>query len=119
MIARGDDSIPAAAAGAGLSHASLPPQADRHRAGRLGADPYEIAQRYALGHIPRDEMIAALAAWPYEQDFIPSNYWDDLGISPAGAFGPTVGRALDDGLLTDTDYDAILDAIAHYGRWMA
>ncbi len=64
-------------------------------------------------------MIAALAAWPYEQDFIPSNYWDDLGISPAGAFDPTVGRALDDGLLTDTDYDAILNAIAHYGRWIS
>lgn len=86
--------------------------AERHPAGRLGADPYEIAQRYALGQIPRDETIAVLAAWPYEQDFVPSHYWDDLGISPAGAFGPTVGRALREGLLNDTDYDAILDAMA-------
>jgi len=62
--------------------------------GRFGANPYEVAQRYALGQIPRDEMIAALAAWPYEQDFVPSNYWDDLGISPEDGFENTVGRAL-------------------------
>ncbi len=79
---------------------------------RLDANPYEIAQRYALGQIPRDEMIAALAAWPYEEDFVPANYWDDLGISPEGAFGPTVGRALREGLLSDDDYDAILDGMA-------
>jgi hypothetical protein len=86
--------------------------AQRRRAGRLGADPYEIAQRYALGQIPRDEMIAALAAWPYGEDFVPSNYWDDIGVSPQDSFSRTVGRAFDDGLLSDEDYDAILDAMA-------
>src|SRR6266545_5743329 len=42
-------------------------QAQRRRAGRLGADPYEIAQRYALGEIPRDAMLAALTSWAYEE----------------------------------------------------
>jgi len=76
------------------------------------ANPYEIAQRYALGHIPRDDMITALAAWPYALDFVPSNYWDDLGISPEDGFENTIGRAFDDGLLTDDDCDAILAAMA-------
>jgi hypothetical protein len=85
--------------------------AARRRAGRLGADPYEITQRYALGEIPRPEMIAALATWSYEQDWVPSSYWDDIGISPDGGFENTVGRAFDDGLLSDEDYNAILDAM--------
>jgi hypothetical protein len=87
-------------------------QLQRRAGGRLGGDPYEIAQRYALGQIPREEMIAALAAWPYEQDFVPSDYWDDVGVSPERGFENTVGRAFDDGLLSDDDYNAILDAMA-------
>ncbi len=87
-------------------------QAARHPPGSLGADPYEIAQRYALGEIPRDETIAVLAAWPYEQDFVPKHYWDDLGVSPEGGFRRTVGRAHREGLLSGTDYDAILHAMA-------
>lgn len=91
-------------------------QAQRRRAGQLGADPYEIAQRYALGEIPRDQMIAALASWPYEWPPAtpagPLGAWDDsVAVSPEGSFTRTVGRAFDDGLLSDEDYEAILDAM--------
>jgi hypothetical protein len=86
--------------------------AQRRREGRLGADPYEIAQRYALGEISWEETLAALASWPYEEDFAPTDYWDDIGVSPEGGFRHTVGRAFDDGLLSDEEYDAILDAMA-------
>jgi predicted transcriptional regulator len=80
--------------------------------GQLGADPYEIAQRYAVADITRQEMLDALIAWPYEPETPHAGYWDDVGIAASGGFSLTVGRALDNGLISDEDYDTILRAIA-------
>jgi transposase-like protein len=80
----------------------------------LGADPYEIAQRYAAGDITREQMHDALVAWPYERDStLDGDYWDktDPGAAQAGTFSATVGQALTDGLLSDEEYDAILDGL--------
>lgn len=91
--------------------------AARREAGRLGADPYEIAQRYALGQIGHEDMIAALIAWPYdeppESQPGPLGAWEDGVVPlPEGSFERTVGRAFDDGLISAEDYESILRAIA-------
>ena len=88
----------------------------RRLGGRLGADPYEIAQRYALGEIPRDAMIAALISWPYEEPpelaAGPLGPWEDGVVPlPEGSFERTVGRAFDDGLLDEAAYETVLRAL--------
>jgi hypothetical protein len=91
--------------------------AQRRRAGRLGADPYEIAQRYALGEISRDAMLDALTSWTYEEPpqvpAGPLGAWEDGVVPlPEGSFERTVQRAFDDGLLDGEEYETILRAIA-------
>lgn len=81
-------------------------------AGQPGRDPYEIAQRYALGQIPREQMLRALISWPYEQDFVPEDYWDEIGVDPEGGFERTTTRAFRDGLLSDADYEEILRGLS-------
>jgi transposase-like protein len=86
----------------------------QHGPRALGADPYEIAQRYAAGDITREQMHAALVAWPYQRDStLDGDYWDktDPGAAKDATFSATVGRALSDGLLSDAEYDAILDGL--------
>jgi hypothetical protein len=92
-------------------------QAQRRRAGRLGADPYEIAQRYALGEISRDAMLEALTSWAYEEPSEippgPLGAWEDgVALLPDGSFERTVQRAFDDGLLDSEEYETILRALA-------
>ena len=67
-----------------------------------------MAERYALGEISRDELRATLSAWPYAPEREMTDYWDDIGITPEGSLEATVGRAFDDGLIDDGDYDAIV-----------
>ncbi|PPK94740.1 hypothetical protein CLV92_107243 [Kineococcus xinjiangensis] len=73
-------------------------------------EPYAIAHRYAAGELSWDEALPLLAQWHYEPSFQPANDADELGIEPDGSFSSTVGRALDDGLITAAQYDQVLDA---------
>ena len=78
----------------------------------LGADPYEIAQRYAAGDITREQMIDALVAWPYERDAtLDGDYWDKTypGAPQYGTFSATVGRAYDDGLISGEEYEYLAE----------
>ena len=76
----------------------------------------QVVHCYARGEIPRDEMIAVLAAWRYEQprDLPPGplGAWEDGVVPlPAGSYERTVGRAFKEGLLDGEEYNAILDAM--------
>lgn len=76
--------------------------------GFSGASPYEIAERYVAGQIDRDRLINELARWPYAPT-PKTDGFDWLVEDGAGTF-EEVGRALDDGLLDDDTYDAVLAA---------
>ena len=78
-------------------------------AGFSGASPYEIAQRYAAGLISRERVIDELARWDYEPRHRTDGV-DWLTPDDPGRTFEAVGAALDDGLLGDEVYDAILDA---------
>jgi hypothetical protein len=75
--------------------------------GFAGASPYEIAQRFAVGEISREEVIDQLARWEYAPQSRTDGY-DSLLVDPPGTF-EEVSKALSDGLLDDATYDAILD----------
>ncbi len=77
------------------------------RAGFSGADPYEIAQRYAAGDLGRDQVIDELARWDCRPGRPTDGY--DWTTGDVGEFNEMVGKALDDGLLEPDTYDAILD----------
>lgn len=82
--------------------------------GFSGATPYEIAQRFAVGEIGRDELIDQLARWEYAPEGHTDGY-DSLIVDPPGTFEEVI-RAADDGLIDDTTYDAILtkaEGLAH------
>lgn len=84
------------------------------RPGTHGGSAYEVAAKYAAGEIERGAALRELIGWPYESPAEPSPLeWVDGG-TPAveGSFNIQIGRALRDGLLTDEDYDTILDALA-------
>lgn len=76
--------------------------------GFSGASPYEIAERYVAGQIDRNRLIDELARWSYATT-PKTDGFDWLVEDGAGTF-EEVGRALDDGLLDDDTYDAVLAA---------
>lgn len=76
------------------------------REGFSGGDPYEIAERYAVGQIDRNQVIDELARWPYAKR-PKTDGFDWLVEEVPGTFGE-VGRAYDDGLLDAEIYDAVL-----------
>lgn len=73
-----------------------------------GATPYEIAQRYAAGQIDRDQLVDELGRWQYARTPATDGV-DWLADEPEGTF-EEVGRALDEGLIDEDTYTAILDA---------
>lgn len=75
--------------------------------GFAGGTPYEIAQRFAVGEIDREQVIDQLARWEYAPQARTDGY-DSLLVDPPGTFDE-VSKALSDGLLDDETYDAILD----------
>lgn len=81
------------------------------REGFSGADPYEVCQRYAAGDLSRKELINELTHWGYRTTEDQSTeFFDDLRFSTPGSFDDVL-RALDDGLIEDDVYDAVLDAL--------
>lgn len=76
-------------------------------AGFSGASPYEIAERFAVGDLTREQVIDELSRWPY--DPAPTtDGWDTLIVDVPGTHTwEQVGRALDDGLIDDDIYDAV------------
>lgn len=84
------------------------------RPGTHGGTPYEIAARYAAGEIDRAVALRELIDWQYERPAEPNPFkWVNDGAPIVeGSFNMQIGRALRDGLLTDEDYDALLDALA-------
>lgn len=77
------------------------------REGFSGGSPYEICERYAAGQIDRARVVDELARWPYEQGD-PGDGFDWLTYEP-GEWHQQVVPALDEGLLDDATYDAVLD----------
>lgn len=75
------------------------------RAGFSGADPYEIAQRYAAGDLSREQVVDELARWEY-RPWAPTDGYD-WTTGDEGEWEETVGRALEEGLLDDETYTAI------------
>ncbi|MBK0375029.1 hypothetical protein I3215_19330 [Streptomyces sp. RB110-1] len=66
---------------------------------------HEYLRRYAQGGIPREEMIATIAAWDFEEEI-----HDDLVIESTGqdnVFAVVNGAALL-GTITDDDLDEIV-----------
>jgi hypothetical protein len=84
--------------------------AERGPDGRLPESAYAVAERYAAGELPREEMLELLGGWEYEPDRLERD-WDDIRLPQAGTFNSTVGRAYRDGLLTREDYREIVDRI--------
>ncbi|RXR22092.1 MarR family transcriptional regulator [Oerskovia turbata] len=78
------------------------------REGFSGASPYEIAERYAAGQIDRAQLVEELMRWPYAEQ-TKTDGFDWLVEEAPGTF-EEVGRALDEGLIDDETYDAVLAA---------
>lgn len=78
-------------------------------AGRSGATPYEVAERYAAGLIDRDAMRAELGSWDYTPRHLSAGLADDVGVEDEGSFDDVL-RAGRRGLIDDEDYELIADA---------
>lgn len=72
--------------------------------GFSGADPYEIAQRYASGQLTRDQVIDELSRWPY----VPSESHGWEGYT-SGTWEKFVIPAHRSGLIDDDVYTAALN----------
>lgn len=82
------------------------------RPGTHGGTPYEIAAKYAAQLVDRATMLKELSEWVYgTPEPAPSEEGDLRPLNLAG-FNLQVGRALDDQLINDSDYEAILEAVA-------
>jgi len=82
------------------------------REGFSGADPYELCQRYAVGELSRESLVDELSRWDYVTEPVGErDYFDDLRFSVRGSFDDVV-QALDDGLIDNAIYDAILANVA-------
>ncbi|WP_402372990.1 hypothetical protein [Isoptericola rhizosphaerae] len=78
------------------------------REGFSGGSPYEIVQRFAAGQIDRDQLVDELGRWEYARTPATDGV-DWLADEPVGTF-EEVGRALDEGLIDEDTYTAILEA---------
>lgn len=83
---------------------------DLPREGFSGASPYEICQRYADEQISHEELLDELGRWEYAQGDVTDGY-DTLLVDPPGTFHE-VGAALDRGLISEEDYDNVLERVA-------
>lgn len=73
--------------------------------GFSGADPYEVAQRYAAGLLTREQLVDELSRWPYRpQDH--TDGWDDLVLTVPGSFDDVI-TAADQGLIDREAYDSV------------
>lgn len=77
-------------------------------AGFSGASPYEIAQRYAAGEIARGELVDQLGRWSYTPPGHDDGSEYDWMTYVPGDWAE-VERALDDGLLDEETYRAVMD----------
>ena len=73
--------------------------------GFSGADPYEIALRYAAGQLSRERLVDELSRWDYAPDRRPPHPLDDGVI--LGDWKEYLVPALDHGLIDDATYEAI------------
>jgi hypothetical protein len=80
--------------------------AERGPDGRLPESAYDVAERYAAGELPREEMLELLGGWDYPEE--PEREWDHVRLPTEGSFNSTVGRAYREGLLGGDDYDEIV-----------
>lgn len=72
---------------------------------------YDVARRYYQGKLTRAEMVNTLVNWDYPPEHDPQGD-DTPAPNDPRCFSETVGRAYDNGLLSDADYDEVLD------RWL-
>ncbi|GAB2454878.1 hypothetical protein HD599_003024 [Conyzicola lurida] len=76
------------------------------RSGFSGATPWEVAQRFAVGQISREQVVDELARWEYPPMGTPHSH-DGLQVSPPGSFLDVI-EAADSGLLDDESYAEIV-----------
>ncbi|WP_435298952.1 hypothetical protein [Timonella sp. A28] len=78
--------------------------------GFSAASPYELCERYASGFIDREDMLDQLTRWPYA----PTPHPDEFG-DYTESFDNTIIEVTDaarGGLLTDDDYEDLLERFA-------
>lgn len=75
--------------------------------GFSGTDPYEIASRYALEEIDREQLIDQLSNWAYAPSATTDGLHDDLLVGTAGTFEDVV-RAYREGLIDRESYGMIV-----------
>ena len=78
--------------------------------GFSGATPTEIAQRYAVGEISREQAVDELGRWPYAKSHRPDEY--DDAWEPGPGTWADVEDAHRHGLISDEMYDEALDRYA-------
>ncbi|KJY44121.1 hypothetical protein VR41_00115 [Streptomyces sp. NRRL B-1568] len=80
--------------------------------GRLGRSPEHVAYRYAAGEISREELIEALATWPYvPSQPISEGLWDDYASFTPGSFDE-VQRAANLSYIDDDTFEEIVQRFA-------
>lgn len=77
---------------------------------RMTTTPLEIAQRYSEGQISREELLEALASYPYPARERIAPPFDDPAMTAPGAF-EEIGIALACDYIDDELYDEIADAV--------
>ena len=83
--------------------------------GFSGADPYEIAERYAIGELTLFQLVDELLRWDYPPTQTTDGY-DDLLFDVPGSWDDVV-RASNDGLIDGRTYDFLLrEGAAHDAR---
>ncbi|UNX53942.1 hypothetical protein MF406_13335 [Georgenia sp. TF02-10] len=75
--------------------------------GFTGASPYEIAERFAVRELTREQVVDELTRWPYDPSPTSDGY-DALIVNQSGTHSwGEVERAADDGLIDEDIYDEI------------
>ena len=77
-----------------------------------GASPYEIAERFAVGELTREQVVDELSRWPYDSSATSDGYDALIVDQPGTHTWAEVERAVDDGLIDDDIYDEVGRATA-------
>ncbi len=88
----------------------VPPPPDVVHGDPTALTPYTLARLRSIGVLTVEAFTALAAAWDYPTAGQTDGY-DSLVVEPAGTFGATIGRALDEGVIDAETYDAVLAAL--------
>ncbi|MBF4624784.1 hypothetical protein [Clavibacter sp. VKM Ac-2872] len=77
--------------------------------GFSGATPLEICERYAVGHLDREQLVDELTRFPYVPLDKPEG-WDDLVVNPPGTWND-LSLALGEKLIDIEVYGEVFDRV--------